>query len=247
MQQVLQSGEQSNENNFIGVNKLVTFGKTFTMPTPEREEEVREALAKQQEAVEREIKQKRLEYYRSAESGVNQKFFDMTVESYVAHNQEERRNLDVVKNFVKNPRNQLLLMYGKNGTGKTLLGSTIIRELGGRYITSFRLCVEFESASDFKAKRNKLEVLDDYSSQPCVVIDEVGRSNKEATEKELLSYIIDQRYENNLPTVVISNLTKQSIIALLGVAVYDRLTEICTALDFTGDSYRKEQRNIIDF
>ena len=194
------------------------------------------------------LESKRLEKYQSEESGVNRKFWNSSIKDFHADSENEKNILKVVSDFIADVKNKncnkFLLMFGTFGTGKTLLGSSIIRECGGYYTTSFKMCIEYESSSDFRAKKSKLEVYDFYCNVPVLVIDEFGASDKKATEKELIANIIDQRYENNLPTVLISNLTKQQIVEILGRRIFDRLTEICTSVEFTGESRRKELRSV---
>ena len=207
---------------------------------------VKEEENKARVLAEKTADRKRIEYYQSEESGVNKKFWNSSIKDFHTENENEKNILKIVSDFIADVKNKncnrLLMMYGSYGTGKTLLGSSIIRECGGFYITSFRLCIEYESSFDFKAKRSKIEVYDFYSSIPMLVIDEFGTSDKTATEKELISNLIDQRYENNLPTVIISNLRKEQIVEMLGKRIFDRLTEICTSIEFTGESKRKELR-----
>ena len=114
--------------------------------------------------------------------------------------------------------------------------------LEGVYITSLKLCIEYESGADFKSKRTKLETLEYYVAQKMLVIDEVGRFCEEKTERTIIPAIINMRYEDNLPTVIISNLSKKEIIEHFGKATYDRMTETCTAIDFQCESMRLQFR-----
>ena len=75
-----------------------------------------------------------------------------------------------------------------------------------------------------------------------LVIDEVGRFCDEKTEKSVIPAIINMRYEDDLPTVIISNLSKNEIVAYFGKATYDRMTEACTSIEFKAKSMRQEFR-----
>lgn len=200
-----------------------------------------EKMAKEQEA-EREaerllLKQKRYEY-----SGVPKKFFNHSIDTYRARDTFQKDAKESVSGYISDPQNKMLLLCGNNGTGKTHLGCAVLRECEGIYITSFKLCVEYESGSDFKSKRNKLEVLDFYVKQKMLVIDEVGRFCDEKTEKSVIPAIINMRYEDDLPTVIISNLSKKEIVEYFGKATYDRMTETCTSIEFKSKSMRQEFR-----
>ena len=202
---------------------------------------ISERMEKEQEAEREEerllLKQKRYEY-----SGVPKKFFNHSIDTYQARDTFQKNAKESVSGYISDPQNKMLLLCGNNGTGKTHLGCAVLRECEGIYITSFKLCVEYESGSDFKSKRNKLEVLDFYVKQKMLVIDEVGRFCDEKTEKSVIPAIINMRYEDDLPTVIISNLSKNEIVSYFGKATYDRMTETCTSIEFKAKSMRQEFR-----
>lgn len=184
-----------------------------------------------------------------AESGIPDKFKNHNLETFIATTEDEKHIKQVVTDFAGNPKNRVLLMCGKNGNGKTHLGTAIIYKsifdgYGGAYITSSNLCIKYESAIGYKTKMNREEIIEYYSKAGGVlVIDECCKYfiNSEL-EKFILVQIICNRYENNLPTVLISNSDKKDFIDFLGKAVYDRFTEVCSTLDFNWESKRKSLR-----
>ena len=177
-------------------------------------------------------------------SGVGRKFLTESLDTFIPKTAEEERVKKLVIDFAKKPENRILLLWGENGTGKSHLGSGITFECGGKFITSTLLCVEYESGSDYHAKRNKLEVLKYYSELPMLVIDECCKFQRRDIEQMILSYIVCQRYENGLPTVLITNEEKKAFIDFLGRAVFDRMTEVCTSINFDWKSRRKERREV---
>lgn len=192
----------------------------------------------QNKIAEKEKERKKIEWYKSANSGVKKRYWEESIDTYKPETEEETKNLEYVKKFIQGEGRQMLLLLGKYGTGKTHLGASIIRELGGRMITSFELGVMFEMGSDYKATMNKTEVLKMFSECSVLVIDEIGRG-KTDIEKQLLPYIINARYENMLQTVLITNLEKSQFSELLGSATIDRLKEVCATLSFNGRSRRQ--------
>lgn len=205
----------------------------------EEERKSREARKKREIAEMIAVSEKRrLRNWFVENSGVGRKYYKESFDTFVCRTSNDRQILESVKAFSKEPKNEMLLLYGNYGTGKTHLGCSVILENGGKYITSGRLCLEYETGADFSAKRTRLEVVDDYATQPMLVIDEVGRCGRSATEKEILSYLISARYDNDLPIVLITNLAKAEIIKFLGEAIFDRMKEVCKSLEFTGESYR---------
>ena len=187
-------------------------------------------------------------FSRYKESGVPAKFFNQSFDTFIAGTEEQRAVLAECQSFAEKPSNRVLVMCGNNGNGKSHLGSSILRKsiyygVGGTYITSSALCIKYDSAIGFKADMNREEVVAYYSKTPMLIIDECCKYflNSEL-EKFLLVLIICNRYENNLPTVLITNSEKRAFIDFLGKAVYDRFTEVCTTLDFSWNSSRKSNR-----
>lgn len=191
--------------------------------------------------VEQIAQEQRFEKYKN--SGIAAKFYAESLETYLPRNEAETLAKDIVAGFCKNPSNRILLLYGKNGNGKTHLAAGALRAVGGRYITSSDLCVEFESGSDFKAKRNKLDILGFYSSlSPLLVIDECMTYFRQDLEQFILSRIVCQRYENNAATILVTNEDKREFLQFIGKAAFDRMTEVCTSISFQGESYRLRRR-----
>lgn len=179
----------------------------------------------------------------SKESGVPPFLWNESLDTYIPHNDEEKRNLDSIKRYAEIQDNRMvLLMCGKCGTGKSHLGAGIVRERGGKMIDSDTLLLQIESGDNFKSAENKIEILDRFSNYKFLVVDEIGRSINPDKEKGYLSYIIRNRYNNRLPTVLISNLEKKDVLRFLGEPIVDRFRENCMAIEFDEESYRASRR-----
>lgn len=172
-------------------------------------------------------------------SGVPSKFFESSLDTFNAETEEDSKIKKIVTEYAENPANRVLILYGNHGRGKTHLGCGITRKCGGAYVTSSKLCIEWEAAVSYHAKRTRMEILDHYSKIEMLVIDECGKyALNMDLEKFLLSSIVCERYENNLPTVLITNEQKEVIVKYLGKTAYDRLREVCTTVSFEGESRR---------
>lgn len=185
-------------------------------------------------------------YERYKKSGVPAKFFNESLETFIAKTDEEKKNLQIVKEFTENPKNKILLLCGNNGNGKSHLLSGIIRECDGEYITSSQLCVEYEAATSYHSERTREQILRHYSTEvSMLVIDECGKYTvNEKLEQFLLANIFSTRYEYDLPSGVGTNADKKEFIEFLGKSFFDRCTEVCTTLDFTGPSKRQSRRTV---
>ncbi len=178
-------------------------------------------------------------------SGVPRRYWHVDFETYNPRDEKDFKNLETIKKFSKLELNdKVLLLLGPKGLGKTHLGSAIIRHCGGRFISIEDLIFKYEASQDFRAKTNREELMDFFANTKMLVIDEIGRSMTQEKEDSLLNYILRRRYENMLPTVLISNLTKEDLLKKLGEAVFDRLKETCISVEFEGESYRSSLRDI---
>lgn len=178
-------------------------------------------------------------------SGVPRRYWHVDFDTYISRNEKDSKNLEIIKKFTSLDNNdKVLILLGAKGLGKTHLGSAIIRNCGGKFISIEELIFKYESAQDFHAKTNREELMDLYSSTKMLVIDEIGRSMQQEKENALLNYILHRRYENMLPTVLISNLSKAALLKKLGEAVLDRLKETCISVEFDGESYRPSKRDV---
>ena len=193
---------------------------------------------------EKEKLEKKYEEYKL--SGVPKKFYKDSFDTFIANSEEEKKIKDTVVEFSGNPKNRVLILCGKNGTGKSHLGSSIIKAYGGLFITSSMLCIKYESAkTGYNNSETRTVLLNFYCRTKLLVIDECMKYTlNPELEKFLLAYILCTRYENNLPTVFITNSEKKRMIEFLGRASYDRLTEVCTTLVFTGESKRRNNRHV---
>lgn len=178
-------------------------------------------------------------------SGVPRRYWHVDFDTYISRNEKDSKNLETIKKVTSLDNNdKVLILLGSKGLGKTHLGSAIIRNCGGKFISIEEFIFKYESAQDFHAKTNREELMESYSSTKMLVIDEIGRSIQQEKENALLNYILRRRYENMLPTVLISNLSKADLLKKLGEAVLDRLRETCITLEFEGESYRTSIRDV---
>ena len=117
-------------------------------------------------------------------------------------------------------------------------------KVGGAFISVEEMIFKYECSMDFHSETNRVNLMNFYSTTPMLVIDEIGRSMQQVKEDAILNYVLRRRYENMLPTVLISNLKKEDLLKKLGDAVVDRLTETCKLVEFVGESYRLGKRKI---
>jgi DNA replication protein DnaC len=201
-------------------------------PDPERDE-----LNRKIAAGENELRLKR--------SGIPARYMSETFETYRPRSDEEIRNVSMIRAYVIESSEAypgVLVMLGGVGTGKTHLGCACLHERSGLYVDIPTLEIEVECSRDFSAPENKLQVLNKYVRADFLVIDELGRASNPAAEKAILYYIMNKRYTENRPTVIITNFGDKELAGYFGAALIDRIAEKRVRVEFTGASYRRGNR-----
>ncbi len=135
--------------------------------------------------------------------------------------------VDYAENFrLYRSQGRGLILCGKPGTGKNHLATGI-----GRRLHEQRFTVLMAKASEFldeywaKSFGERDEWIRGLAAVDLLMIDELGKQSETANAQNALFRVIDARYEALLPTLVTTNLDRAGLVALLGEAAYDRLTQ----------------------
>jgi DNA replication protein DnaC len=86
--------------------------------------------------------------------------------------------------------------------------------------------------------RSELEELDILSRLDLLVIDEIGVQFSSDAERVQLFDVINRRYADLRPTILVTNLTLAEIQETLGERVFDRFREVATVVTFDWPSFR---------
>lgn len=185
-----------------------------------------------------------------AQLAVPDRFSSATLANYLPENRDAARCLEVCQTYATRWPERLkqgggLVICGKPGTGKNHLAFAIAKHVISEYQASVRFTSAIRIARNFKstwsrtAEKTEAEVIAEYSSPDLLIIDEIGVQFGSDAEKMILFEIINNRYEDMKPTILISNLPKDELSAFIGERVIDRMNDGggCT-LVFTWNSYR---------
>ena len=185
--------------------------------------EANDEIVAEHEAREREqrikVKTERLESHYVSDSGVPARYHLESLDTYQCYTPELMRIMKTVTSFAENPANKTLILCGGNGVGKTHLACGVIRKCGGLYRTVQRLMFEADGTMSFKATETKVQLLDRMGTAPMLVLDEIGRGAQVERQQELVQYVLDLRYCELKPTVLVSNLSKADLIKWLGQSI----------------------------
>ena len=179
--------------------------------------------------------QKRIRWERILEDcGIGRRHMYKTLENYDAPTREKQAALLACKTFAEAVENKRaiggLLLLGKPGTGKTHLSCGIVNYLASKQAWGLRRNLRdiFADVKDTYRKDSEdseLEVIESYGRRKVLVIDEVGAFQMSEHEKSIFTSIMDRRYENEVFTVLVSNLDFEGLKTEIGDRNIDRLRE----------------------
>ena len=223
------------------MENIEPFISMFKSMTPEEikahDKEVAEQIAAQE---------KREADERYKKSGVPERYWDISLDSYKVTNDMQRAAIIGARNYttaIQSGEFKSFVMIGNAGTGKTHIACGILREYGwGLYRTAPDIVEELRRAKSFTANETEAEIIKRYGHTALLIIDEIGRGIAATDGKYMLYQVLNARYNTRKPTVLISNHTKADFLKYIGVAATDRLVESAEMLEMNGESYRRELR-----
>lgn len=225
---------------------MVVGGIKVYMKCPECQKEDDERDAKRRSEREFELKCERW-----AESNIKPKFFGMTFDDYEVGTDSQRKAVFLASKIAEGGKRSLVLC-GENGTGKTMLASIAAMARFGAVYKMYEIIVRIKSSYKNNSKKSELDILKTLSNEPLLVIDEVGKQFGSESERNWLSYVIDERYENGLPTILISNLLPKELCTeeqveegsylerYLSRDTLSRLAETADVVWLKGEDYRRK-------
>lgn len=153
-----------------------------------------------------------------------------------------------------------MIFFGRRGTGKDHLMAACLRKLIAQCVIKDTLKRKFrlpvirwvhgpklfaERRDNIDDKRSEKSFVNQFTSVDVLCISDLSTQEKPLTDgqKEILYWIIDDRYSRELPTWLTLNvMNRDGLSGLLGDTIADRLVHDALTFYFDWPSYRKSRK-----
>lgn len=137
-----------------------------------------------------------------------------------------------------------LFLYGRCGTGKSILAQVIFKILSqGRPFGSCRMITAIDLQSSFKDLENGW-LYESVKTEAVSIIDDLGcepaRCMIYGVDYQPIQDLFYHRYDKRLITVLSSNLDDKMITERYGLRVWDRIEEMYDRIQFLEGSFRHQ-------
>lgn len=180
-------------------------------------------------------------------AGVPERFRDRLIETYAADTPEQNHAkaaaLEFVANFREHRKKGTQVVFSGNpGTGKSHLAIAVLREVmkggTGMYMNVLDMVRMVRDTWRRDSAKSESEVLDTLGSLDLLVLDEVGVQYGTDGEQVILFDVLNRRYRDCRPTILLTNLRSAEFEAFIGPRAFDRLKEGGIWIRFSWESYR---------
>lgn len=208
----------------------------------------REAEEAQAKAIEESARQARIEARLNA-AGIPMAFRGRSFENFIVESDEMQHAVDVARDFAENfwskhvREGSFLVMGGVTGTGKSHLAlaiaQVVMRRGTAMYMDVGDLIQRVRGTWRRDSSHSEEEIFALLGSIDLLIIDEIGVQRGTDDEKNVMFDVINRRYRDNRPTILLTNLDGKALVELLGPRVMSRLSERAQFLSFKWNDWRR--------
>lgn len=221
----------------------------FGCPTCNKEQQQAEEAEKARK--DEEARQARIEAKLNA-AGIPLAFRSRSFDNFKAETDEQRYALDLAREFSDNfwskhfKAGSFLVFGGEPGTGKSHLAiattPVVLARGTAMYTRASEIIRRVRGTWRRDSEQSEEDVLRLLGYElDLLIIDEVGVQRGTEDEQMILFDIIDRRYAELLPTILLTNLSGKAFAEFVGPRIMDRLRERAVFVPFRWDSYRGRQ------
>lgn len=166
---------------------------------------------------------------------IPKRFKTCTFDNFNVTNEGQAKALAVAKTYAASweemhDRGAGLIFSGKAGTGKTHLACAIANAVidlatPAKFTTVTNMMRVIKETYGKDSTESESDVLQRLSDVPLLVLDEAGMDYGTDFNKTLLFEVLNSRYENVNPTIILTNLDATALKEYLGERVVDRMRD----------------------
>jgi DNA replication protein DnaC len=183
-----------------------------------------------------------------AEARIPARFIGRTFDTFVAASAPQLQALTIVRDYAEQFDQHLskgtgLILSGFPGTGKSHLATAVLQHVmhrhpDVRYMTCLDMIRAVRDTWRRDSERSETQMLTYLERLDLLVIDEVGAQYGTEGEKTVLFDVIDRRYRERRPLILLTNQDRPGFQEFVGDRSDDRLGETCRWIAFAWDTYR---------
>ena len=172
------------------------------------------------------------------------RFKDKTFDNYNTELDSQKKAVETAKWFLDNMDNSTgLILIGNPGTGKNHLVTALINEAIKNHnktalFTETLKIIRAIKESWRKDGEAESQVIKSFVIPDILAIDEIGVQFGSETERMYLTEIINDRYNNKRPTILMGNVKVSDLGEIIGERPLDRFREGGKVIKLDGESYR---------
>lgn len=206
-------------------------------------EHLRWEAQQQREQVEAQLRLER----RLQRSGIPQRFQDRSFENFIVSSEAQGKARAKAQAYAEQfeshaQHGTALIFCGPPGTGKSHLACAIARAVLPKHTVLYTSAIDairmLRDTWRRDAVRSETQLLDELTSLGLLILDEVGMQYGTEAEQVSLFDIIDKRYRDKKPMILLTNVNSDKLNTIVGERSMDRLREQAHWVAFNWDSYR---------
>lgn len=186
---------------------------------------------------------------------VYKRYEHCTLDNYECKDSTQKELVAELKKGIEKGFDTNICIIGGVGTGKTHLAYAVVKELSevkeysfgkvysssqAEYTTIKEIVDNIRKCWSKESDKYDLDKIDSYKKISLLIIDELGVQYGSESERIELFEIFNARYNEMLPTIIISNCNRDQISKILGQRITDRLFSGAKTFELQGRSYRSE-------
>jgi DNA replication protein DnaC len=190
---------------------------------------------------------------RHAYTRIPKRFKERRFDNYQAELDHQKKVLETCKAYASDweavtASGKSMIFIGKVGAGKTHLACSIAYEVAERggwplFISVSEMMREIKSAFNKDSETTEQDQINKFASEvDLLILDELGMDYGTDFNKALLFEVLNNRYANQKPSILISNLDTSALRDYMGERLFDRMRENGgKLLAFVWDSHRGKE------